>query len=47
LADRGRTTEAERTLRPVYESFTEGFETGDLVTAREVLAALRPVPEIS
>ena len=32
---------AVRTLRPVYDTFTEGFETADLVEARELLADIR------
>jgi predicted ATPase len=36
----GRQGEAEELLAPVYRWFTEGFETRDLRTAREVLDAL-------
>src|SRR5262249_46363600 len=36
----GRPTEAEQVLAPVYDWFTEGFETADLRAARAVLAAL-------
>ena len=39
LAD-GEPEAAARTLRPVYDTFTEGFATADLVEARELLAGL-------
>jgi predicted ATPase len=31
-----------RILAPVYETFTEGFETADLLEARDLLAAAAP-----
>ena len=34
----GEPEAAARTLRPVYDTFTEGFDTADLVEARELLA---------
>ena len=37
MAD-GEPEAAARTLRPVYDTFTEGFDTADLVEARELLA---------
>ena len=36
----GRDGEAMTALAPVYDDFTEGFDTADLVEAREVLATL-------
>ena len=30
---------AARMLRPVYDTFTEGFDTADLISARELLDA--------
>jgi predicted ATPase len=35
--NRGDAEEGDRLLRPVYETFTEGFELPDLVEARELL----------
>jgi class 3 adenylate cyclase/predicted ATPase len=40
-ADRGKQAEARDLLAPVYDWFTEGFETRDLQDARALLAALR------
>ncbi|WP_218508866.1 AAA family ATPase [Variovorax sp. dw_308] len=40
LHKQGRTSEARELLAPVYQWFTEGFGTRDLVHAREVLKAL-------
>jgi predicted ATPase len=37
----GRTKEACYLLSPIYDRFTEGFGTGDLVSAKTLLAALR------
>lgn len=37
LVDRGERAAADDLLRPIYDWFTEGFETTDLVTARDVL----------
>jgi tRNA A-37 threonylcarbamoyl transferase component Bud32 len=39
MAAAGRTDEARQLLRPVYDWFTEGLTTADLVAAREVLDA--------
>jgi predicted ATPase/DNA-binding winged helix-turn-helix (wHTH) protein len=38
---RGRHDEAGRILTPVYDRFTEGFETPDLKAAKELLSTLR------
>jgi adenylate cyclase len=40
LSRRGHGAEAAASLRAVYDRFTEGFETSDLVEARELLALL-------
>ena len=40
LAARGRRTEARALLAPIYDWFTEGFDTRDLVQARALLADL-------
>lgn len=37
----GRLEEARDLLRPVYEAFSEGFDTSDLVSARGLLEAMR------
>jgi predicted ATPase len=39
--DRGRADAARRLLRPVYDRFTEGFETADLKAAEALIAQLR------
>jgi predicted ATPase/DNA-binding winged helix-turn-helix (wHTH) protein len=39
--DRHRTPEARELLQPVYDRFTEGFETADLRSARALLDTLR------
>jgi tetratricopeptide (TPR) repeat protein len=39
--DQGRSAEAIALLQPVYDRFTEGFDTADLKTAKALLAALR------
>jgi len=39
-ADQGSREEARRQLAAVYDSFTEGLETPDLVAARELLGQL-------
>jgi len=36
-----RTTEARDLLAPIYQRFTEGFATSDLVTAKNLLAAMQ------
>ena len=40
LRDRGRPAEAVEVLRPVYDRFTEGFDTADLVAAKGLLQEL-------
>jgi predicted ATPase/DNA-binding winged helix-turn-helix (wHTH) protein len=40
LADRGRPDSARALLRPVFEQFTEGFDTADLKAAERLLATL-------
>jgi predicted ATPase len=41
LCDQGRSADALALLQPVYERFTEGFETADLKTAKALLATLQ------
>jgi predicted ATPase/DNA-binding winged helix-turn-helix (wHTH) protein len=41
LRDQGRSAEALALLQPVYDRFTEGFETADLMVAKAVLDSLR------
>ena len=41
LRDRGRSAEATALLQPVYDRFTEGFDTADLKAAKALLDALR------
>jgi predicted ATPase len=38
--DQGRSDEARELLAPVYEWFTEGFDTSDLKQAKALLAEL-------
>ena len=40
LRDQGRSAEALALLQPVYDRFTEGFETADLKAARNLLNTL-------
>ncbi len=40
LRDRGRQAEAIVCLQPVYDRFTEGFDTADLITAKRLLNEL-------
>ena len=40
LADRGAPAKARDLLAPVYYSFSEGFDTADLIEARDVLSGL-------
>ena len=40
LRDQGRHADAIACLRPVYDRFTEGFETADLIAAKELLEVL-------
>jgi predicted ATPase len=37
---RGRSAEAIACLRPIYDRFTEGFDTAELIAARQILAEL-------
>jgi predicted ATPase len=37
LRDQGRPAEAVEALRPVYDRFTEGFGTSDLILAKQLL----------
>ena len=41
LRGEGRSADAVGILQPVYDRFTEGFETADLRSARALLDALR------
>ena len=41
LSEGGRRDQARHTLAPVYDRFTEGFETADLKLARALLEDLR------
>ena len=41
LSDQGRAADATALLRPVYDRFTEGFDTADLKAAKGLLSALR------
>jgi predicted ATPase/DNA-binding winged helix-turn-helix (wHTH) protein len=40
LRDQGRTVEALEALQPVYDRFTEGFDTSDLILAKRLLDEL-------
>jgi predicted ATPase/DNA-binding winged helix-turn-helix (wHTH) protein len=40
LADQGRSVEAKTLLQPIYDRFTEGFDTADLKAAKTLLDAL-------
>jgi predicted ATPase len=41
LCDQGRSADASALLQPVYDRFTEGFDTADLKAAKALLDALR------
>jgi len=41
LSDRGQSGDAVACLQPVYDRFSEGFDTSDLKSARELLRSLR------
>ena len=41
LAERGQRDTARELLAPIYNWFTEGFDTKDLVVARKLLEALQ------
>jgi predicted ATPase/DNA-binding winged helix-turn-helix (wHTH) protein len=45
MRDQGRSAEAVALLQPVYDRFTEGFETADLEAARNLLNALPMLQE--
>jgi len=51
LRSQGRAADAIACLQPVYDRFTEGFGTGDLIAAKQLLNELshglqqRPVPD--
>ena len=40
LRNRGRPADAIACLQPVYDRFTEGFDTGDLIAAKQLLDEL-------
>jgi hypothetical protein len=40
LRDQGQRTEAVDCLQPVYDRFTEGFSTADLIAAKQLLDGL-------
>jgi predicted ATPase len=40
LRDQGRSVKAVTLLQPVYDRFTEGFDTADLIAAKQLLAEL-------
>src|SRR5262249_9141452 len=42
LKDRGASAEARQILAPIYEQFTDGFDSGDLRSARQILGQLLP-----
>jgi predicted ATPase len=42
--DRDRTKDAYELFSPIYDRFTEGFGTTDLITAKALLDALEPSP---
>jgi predicted ATPase len=41
LRDQGRSADALALLQPIYDRFTEGFETADLKTAKALLGTLQ------
>jgi predicted ATPase len=41
LRGQGRSADATALLQPVYDRFTEGFDTADLKTAKALLDTLR------
>jgi predicted ATPase len=43
LRDQGRQAEAITCLQPIYDRFTEGFDTADLITAKRLLMSCRMV----
>jgi hypothetical protein len=40
LRDQGRLPDAVACLRPIYDRFTEGFGTADLIAAKQLLNEL-------
>src|SRR6476620_11162759 len=40
LRNRGRSADAIACLQPIYDRFTEGFDTADLITAKQLLSEL-------
>jgi hypothetical protein len=44
LRDQGRSADAMALLQPVYDRFTEGFDTADLKAAKSLLDELHLVP---
>jgi hypothetical protein len=40
LRDQGHHAEATACLQPIYERFTEGFDTADLIAAKRLLGGL-------
>jgi predicted ATPase len=43
LRDQGQSADALALLQPVYDRFTEGFDTADLRAAKALLDALQPM----
>jgi predicted ATPase len=41
LRDRGEQSQANKLLKPVYDSFTEGLDTPDLIEASKLLETLQ------
>jgi tetratricopeptide (TPR) repeat protein len=46
LRDQGKRAEARAVLAPIYEWFTEGFDTGDLIAAKALLDELASAPRV-
>jgi predicted ATPase len=44
LRDQGRSVKAVTLLQPIYDRFTEGFDTADLIAAKQLLAELGDTP---
>jgi predicted ATPase len=44
--DQGKRAEARALLAPIYEWFTEGFDTGDLIEAKALLDELASAPRV-
>jgi predicted ATPase len=43
LGDQGRSADATALLQPIYDRFTEGFDTADLKTAKALLSSARHI----